>query len=156
MGIKDDINSFQFSLIFRVGPTPDEYYVKSIYSSDSVIATTSFCGFYTGIDYGRTIFSSVRSEIQVLAGVGVDFCSPWDDRLGGENSVSYNFNLGMGYRYYFENRTYLGIEPKYNFVDYTLNGATFLKGNYASIRLVYGFIDNRIFGIPPHQKRRHH
>jgi hypothetical protein len=154
MGIRDDISSFQFSLIFRVGQAANEYYLKKDHSNDTSIVTKEFCGFYTGIDYGRTVFSFNRSEIQVLLGLGVDFFGPFAAEFDGKYPLSYNINCGMGYRFYFKNKTYLGIEPKYNIADYTLNGSTDLRGNYFSIRMVYGYIDNSGLGILPHKKKR--
>lgn len=55
---------------------------------------------------------------------------------------SLNLNLGIGFRNYFQNRTYWGFEARYNFVNFKNTGGTDLTGNTISIRLNLGLSRN--------------
>jgi hypothetical protein len=46
--------------------------------------------------------------------------------------------MGIGYRYYLTQYSYLGLRAKYNYVDYTRNDVIGLKGNVVTFEFSYG------------------
>ena len=136
--------SAQLTLMIKFLKTPNKYYAKRIHSNDSIESTNQFVGPYFGLDLGKIIFVSKKSEVQLLAGLGFDAFTALDTVEGSgryEDIRSYNINLGIGYRYYYKKHSYIGIESKYNIVDYSMTGVTNLKGNFISIRFILGHID---------------
>jgi hypothetical protein len=55
---------------------------------------------------------------------------------------SLNLNLGLGYRIYSKRMNFVGLQAKYNFVDFNNENGTSLKGNYMSLVLTYNFFGN--------------
>lgn len=145
-GTKTPEWSIQFSLILKFMKTPTPYYAKRVTTSDSLELTQAFAGAYIGVDLGRTLFTSKHSELMLLSGLGFDAFTALKpnesiEGSGNEDVRSYNLNAGVGYRYYFKNGTHLGVEAKYNIVDYAHTGVTTLKGDFISVRIIYGIIE---------------
>jgi hypothetical protein len=88
------------------------------------------------------------NEIDLLGGIGLDgmdvlnIGKPEDPNRITKSLNSLNLNLGIGFRHYFQNRTYWGIEARYNFVNFKNTGGTDLTGNTISIRLNIGLSRN--------------
>lgn len=144
-GYKNKNYSAQFTLIIKFLNSANPYMARRVHSNNEWESTKQFVGPYIGLDLGRSILTKNKSEIQLLAGLGFDAFTaldPLKEESRSEDVRSYNVNVGFGYKYYFKKHAYIGIEPKYNIVDYTTTGVTKLKGNFISIRFVYGYIDN--------------
>jgi len=130
---------------FRFGDSPNAYYV---YENDSLYNTTDFFGFHVGVELGYKLIYYKQNEINLLTGIGYegfDALSIGDindpDRI--RRSInSGNINFGIGYRKYFRNRSYIGLETRYNIVNYQNPNGTNLSGNTLTIRLKYGIARN--------------
>lgn len=157
-GVKSTKYSIQFTLIVKFLSTPNKYQARRVHTDNTVELTNQFVGPYIGLDYGRTLVSSTHSEFQLLGGLGFDGFTALDPKPNTngryEDVRSYNINFGLGYKYYFKNTSYIGIEPKYNIVDYTYNNVLDFTGNFVSIRFVYGHIDG-VFDFKKKHKRGH-
>ncbi|NVO12163.1 MAG: hypothetical protein HXX16_19550 [Bacteroidales bacterium] len=145
-GAKNENYSAQFTLIIKFLNTPNKYLARRVHTNNSVEETNQFVGPYIGLDFGKSIYHTYHSEFQILAGLGFDAFTALNPLKEINNRYedvrSYNVNFGFGYRYYFKNKPqYIAIEPKFNIVDYGLNNVTDLKGNFISIRFIYGHID---------------
>ena len=146
-GSKKADYSLQFTLIVKFLKSQNTFSARRIHSNDSLENTRVFVGPYVGIDFGKSVYSNNKSEVQLLAGIGFDaFTVLYGDKirdLFAEDARSYNINFGLGYKYYLRRRTYGGVELKFNLVDYTLSKTITQKGDFFSIRFIYGFLDNR-------------
>jgi hypothetical protein len=145
-GIKKAGYSAQFTLIIKFLNTPNQYLAKRVHSNDSIVPTNQFVGPYIGMDFGKSIIEFNKSELQFLIGIGFDAFTaldPLSDAYSRYEDVrSYNINFGLRYNYFFKSQhSYIGIEPKFNFVDYSLTGVTALKGNFISVRFIYAYKD---------------
>lgn len=145
MGIKKNEWSYDFALTLKFGNTPDYYYAKRTKSTGDWEPTKHFLGGYIGIEVGKDIWAKHNQELQLNGGIGYDGFDVFesDDYYDEtESTSSYNFNIGLGYRYYLKSGTYLGLRAKYNLVDYTLNNVIDHKGNVVTVHVVVGNLSN--------------
>lgn len=142
MGAKHRKMNYDFTLSIRFLNSPNQYYARKPKESDSLMLTDHFLGGYIGLDVGRDIFSRKGHEIQISGGIAMDgfdaFKADKDKDLEGASTWSYNFNIGMAYRFYIKNSFYIGIRTKYNIVDYTLNNVVDFTGNPVTVQFSIG------------------
>ncbi|HNW52329.1 MAG TPA: hypothetical protein PKH79_14700 [Prolixibacteraceae bacterium] len=114
--------------------------------SDTAELTNHFLGAYIGFEVGRDLYARNGHELQLIGGVGFDMFDALEEdstlNLEAASACSYNFNIGLGYRYYINDNLYIGLRAKYNLVDYTLKHVTELTGNTFSLQLVIGGVNN--------------
>jgi hypothetical protein len=83
-------------------------------------------------------------ELDILGGCGWDgFDALEIGKTNDPNRVTksinaLNLNLGVGYRKYLKNKSYVGIEMRYNVIDYQNRSGTDLTGNTVTVRLKFG------------------
>jgi len=147
-GVTKQNYTAQFTLMIRFLKTPNYFMARRVKTTDSLERANTFVGPYLGLDFSRRIVGDKNIEMLFLGGFGFDAATvlePSKKDKSYQDVRSYNINFGMGYRVYLHNHSYLGFEAKYNIVDYTLNGAIDLKGNYISIRFIYGYFEKYKF-----------
>jgi len=143
-GVRMQNFSAQLVLTIRFLNTQNSFWAKRIHSNDSLYKTNHFYGPYIGVDCGRRLYSFRKSEIHLIYGLGFDASTVLKhirkNEYRCEDVRSYNLNFGIGYKHYFKKSSYVGIEAKYNIVDYTLGHHLDFKGNYFSLSLIFGGI----------------
>jgi len=143
MGTKYKKMNYDLTMSFKFLNSPNDYYAKR---GDSLELTNHFFGGHIGFDIGRDIYTKNGHEIQMIGGVAFDgFDTLEEDKennLKSESTWSYNFNFGVGYRYYFTNSFYLGLRAKYNIVDYSLNDVIDFTDNPITIQFIIGGVNN--------------
>jgi hypothetical protein len=146
-GVKHRKMNYDLSFIFTTEESRDYFYVKRP-SGDNMELSHRFFGGYLGLDIGRDILCINAHELQLNGGIaleGIDVLEENKNKnLPPAFVWSYNFNIGLGYRYYFANSMYLGIKLKYNVVDYTLNKVIDYNGNTFTLHFMIGGL-NKIF-----------
>lgn len=144
-GWKKEKWNYDFIMAFKFLKAKNEYLARRK-SSNTNELTDHFFGGQIGFEVGRDIFTRKNHEFQLISGVaidGIDVLEEDVDRnLDARSIVSYNFNIGLGYRVYTNGNFYLGLRAKYNVIDYTINDATDLTGNAFSLQLVVGNVNN--------------
>ena len=142
LGITKRKMSYDLTMAFRFLQARQAYEARRAHSNNAVETTRKFFGGYIGLDAGRFLYTSPKSDVQLLGGLAFD---GWDalkeDKarsLRAETVSSYNINFGLGYRRFVKNNTYLGIRAKYNVVNYALNNIVDFTGNPVSVTLVIG------------------
>lgn len=134
------------TLGFKFGKSLNVYQVQE---NDSIWDTDHFFGGYIGLDAAIEIFTIQRSSIDLIGGIaydGFDALKVKDKNSNDDISKSINslnLNIGLGYKYYFNKLNYIGLDVKYNFLNYKNHRGTDLGGNAFSIHLIYGFRGNR-------------
>jgi hypothetical protein len=139
--------TYNFTLAFRLLKSKNEY---TILRNGNIETTDNFFGGYVGVDVEREIYRFGKNEFDILAGIGYDgftsvITNTEDDNPDNDvgNSIgSINTNFGLGYRHHFSNRRYIGIQGKYNFVNYVNTGGTNLSGDNITISIFYGGFSN--------------
>jgi hypothetical protein len=123
---------------------------KNTYSTffhDSLYTTKRYSGSYVGLDLEHLLVQGNQSGISLLGGIARDAITLIkEDKKTGQERVdiaSLNLNLGLGYRYYNTTfKRYVGIQARFNLLDYNTNGGTNLSGNAVSVRLTFGLTRN--------------
>jgi hypothetical protein len=69
-----------------------------------------------------------------------------DDNRNAKTIGSFNLNLGFAFRHFLKKHDskYLGIEMRYNWVNYATGGGSDLSGNTITLRLMYGLLGNSV------------
>lgn len=135
--------TYNITLAFRLFKSKNEY---TIFREGNIETTDKFFGGYFGVDIEREIFKWRKNEFEIIGGVGFDgftsvLVNTEDDNPDndvGHNISSVNTNFGLGYRHYISNNTYIGLQGKYNFVNYKNVGGTNLSGDSITISLFWG------------------
>lgn len=148
LGAKYRRINIDLTITFKFMRSQKPYYATRVRSDQSVVLTDKFFGGYFGIDGGYDIWRNGRQEVHALFGAGLDgFDAIEEDtirQLKAESTWTYNFNFGVGYRFYIDNSAYIGLRAKYNIVDYSLRGVVDFTGNPITIQFVIGGLFNRV------------
>jgi DNA-binding transcriptional MerR regulator len=136
-----------FVMAFRWGKAPDYYQV--LYNN-TIYNTNHFFGMYVGADMGYRLFYYNRHRFDVVGGIAADGIDVLNDEIVNgfdedesnhrSSIMSPNFNIGLGYKYQLkQSGRFIGLDLKYNFVNYKNTGGTDLSGNAVTIHLLFGF-----------------
>lgn len=122
---------------------PEQYIVKRGSKTDT---TDSFIGWYTGFEFGRDLLRTGHHDIFSRVGAGVDGFA-YSDPEGGKvkrKVNSFNFNVGVGYRYHLTayGLNYIGLEGVYNIPFYDRKAGDHLDGQMISLRVLVGWYGN--------------
>jgi len=149
IGLRSQKMIYNLSMDFRFLKSKNEYTILR----DGYTETTDvFAGIYFGADVEREVFTFRKNKISLLGGIGYDGfdsvkVNTEDDNPDNDEShmiSSMNTNFGLGYRHFFESKTYLGLQGKYNFVNYSNTGGTNFAGNCLTISIsLGGFINEK-------------
>jgi hypothetical protein len=139
--------TYNLTLAFKFIDTPNDYLILR----DGLIDTTRyFLGGYIGLDIERVLLKSKKHEFDLLFGVGYDGFDAINKNLDDDNTDndvghsinSLNTNFGLGYRYFYKKHRYIGIQGKYNIVNYNNKGGTNLSGDCYTISISIGGFNN--------------
>ena len=146
MGAKQNKMNYDFTIAIKFLDSPEKYYATRKKSGNVPELTDHFLGGYIGLDVGRDLLAQKGHELQITGGIALDgfdaLPEDKDNDLKAASTWTYNFNLGLGYRYYITNTFYLGLRAKYNITDYSLNKVVDLKGNTMTVQLMIGGVNN--------------
>jgi hypothetical protein len=146
-GVRVQKMTYNFSLAIKFADTPDDYLILR----DGLIDSTRyFFGGYIGLDVERLIFKTKKQELSMLAGVGFDGFAAINKNLEDDNTDndighsinSLNTNLGLSYRYFYKKNRYIGVQGKYNIVNYNNQGGTNLSGDCYTVSISIGGFGN--------------
>ena len=133
-GFRHKIHDFNLTVDFRFLNTKEPYEVMR---EGTIYSLNDFFGGYLGVDYICYLAVDSQIDFGILLGAGYD---------GFDVSVptkpyeidSFNFNAGIRLNLYGKGRNYLGIQPRYNFINYGNKGGTNFSGNAISLQLYFG------------------
>ena len=104
--------------------------------------TKEFLGGYIGLDLGYVLLKKKAHELDALTGIAFDGfdCLNEDKELNlkSRSVSSYNVNVGLGYKYFFKEGTYVGLNAKYNIVDYKRSKVIDFTGNTVTLDFLIG------------------
>ena len=140
-GVKFKKMTIYLTLAFKFVNSANDYVILK----DGYYDTTNyFFGGYIGLDTEREIYKRKKHEIDLLAGIGYDGFQSIKiennntDPNAGHSINSLNTNFGMGYRYFYKKNKYIGLQAKYNIVNYNNKGGTNLMGDCYTITISIG------------------
>lgn len=127
---------------FKFGKSPNAY---QVYKNGSIWDTEHFFGGYIGLDVGFEIFRIKNRSFSFIGGAAFDgFDALRVDDPNSDTDIiktlnTLNLNIGVGYKYHIDQWNYIGLDFKYNMVNYKNDMGTDLSGNALTINLLYGF-----------------
>ncbi len=143
-GIHDQRLILQVSGFLRFLKSANTYEVMH---QGRLVSTDEFFGGYFGAEVGLEAIRLKRFALDLHVGIGYDGWNAITEdqgqgEAGGINAL--NLNLGGTIRVFHnkERTRYLGVQGRYNFVDYGNDGGTDLSGNTITVHLVGGFLGN--------------
>ena len=146
------------SLGFKFVKSPEIY---QVYKNDVIWDTDYFAGIYFGLDAGHELFRLGKNSIDIIGGIAYENINTLNEKnddccdcCSKDNKITYdlnslNLNIGLGYKYHFKNQRfnhrYLGLDVKYNFVNFKNPNGTNLNGNTFTINLILGNVIGDLF-----------
>ena len=145
LGIQGGVESGRFTadgtLLFRFLDTPSPYMAWNP-QLNVTTWTNYYLGFYMGADFGYRLNTKGENGVYVLAGIGYDgfdaFSYDYEDVDNAPTADSFNFNFGSGYRVALKNGKFIGLQVKYNVVDYSHSHIVEFTGNTVTVDIVFG------------------
>ncbi|MBZ5855503.1 hypothetical protein [Flavihumibacter profundi] len=145
VGMRNLHHQLDLTLQFRYLHSANPYAVKVNGYLDS---TDYYFGGYIGLDYAYYLVSEKRYDFGLMAGMGYDGFdfSPdpynyyyYDPYYSSNLTIgSFNANLGLRFNYYISHHFYIGLQARYNAINYTTHGGSNLSGDAFSIDLIFG------------------
>jgi len=139
-GIKSNKMTYNLTLAFKFVNSANDYVILKDGYTDT---TNYFFGGYIGLDTERELYKGKKNEIDLLAGIGYDGFQSINtnnnsDPNAGHSINSLNTNFGLGYRYFYKKNKYIGLQAKYNIVNYNNKGGTNLMGDCFTVTISIG------------------
>ena len=142
LGTKYSKSTVDIALGIKFANSPNTY---QVYKEDIIWNTKYFLGWYVGIDAGYELFRLWNNSIALIGGIAWDgFDSLNEKKECCKNETmsktihSLNLNIGLGYKFHFNNQRYIGIDFKYNFVNYKNPNGSNLDGYTYTVNLIIG------------------
>ena len=128
----------------------------TILFDDTLHDSKRYFAMFLGGDIGYSFVHTKHSELEMLIGFAYDFVDLWPNPNYDKSNTSYpdktvgtlNFNAGMQYKLYLkhaansniETRSYIGLQARYNFMNYQNTGGTDLRGSALTVGVIWGGI----------------
>lgn len=134
---------YDLTLAFRPGKPRQEYVVMH---QGDLVNSSHYFGGYIGADLAYEFWQRRKTELNLLGGVAFDGFDAIEgntkEGVNGKSINSLNLNAGLGFRLYTTSTGYIGLQVKYNLVNYRNKSGTNLDGNYISAVLSYNIFGN--------------
>lgn len=142
LGIKYRRLILDLSVNIKFGNSANHY---QVFKDDSLYDTRVFLGVFLGIDAGFEVLKHKKHEIDLIGGFGYEGFDALRDVHSKVSSDkvsvtlrSLNLNLGLGYRFYISSTTYIGLQGRYNFLNFLNHKGTNLSGNAMEFYILIG------------------
>jgi hypothetical protein len=141
LGAKTKNTYFDAVFEFRFGKAAEDVMITV---RDTLVATRNYQGGYAGIEVSQILIRTNNSSWELFAGGGYDIIDIVEDAIDPERQSfgSPAIHLGVGYKFYFKNRTWLSVKPGVYILNHKHATGSSLDGNAISFRLTYGFSEN--------------
>lgn len=147
-GIKHKKMNYDLTMAIKFLNSPNSFEARRPDSGGVLEPTNHFFGGHIGFDIGRDIWTYKAHELQLTAGIAFDgfdvLKEDTSNNLKSASASSYNFSIGPAYRYYINDKFYLGLRVKYNVVNYSMNNVIDFTGNPITIQFIFGGVNNEI------------
>ena len=152
IGMKYKKLTTDLALGFKFCKSPNIY---QVYKDGVIWDTNHFFGGYFGLDAGYELIRLKKNSIDLIGGIAFDGFDALSEKVEGSDKKitksinSLNLNIGLGYKYHFKkqrfNQRYIGIDFKYNFVNFKNPQGTNLDGNTFTVNLIVGNVIGDLF-----------
>ena len=135
---------FDFTMAVRFLDSKEPYMFEY---QGNLKSTNKFQASYMGVELGYELFRSNHFEFDILGGLAWDALIPVseDKNQPVKRIEAFNSNVALGIRYYFNQYSskYLGFQLRNNFVHYKTEIGSDLSGDVVSLRLIFGFANDK-------------
>jgi hypothetical protein len=140
LGARDNSNQLDLTCQFRFSNSASYYTIKR---NNAYYDINNYFGGYIGLDYTFYVVNKLNFDMGVLAGIGYDgfdiTSSNYNyDEMKPLSIGSFNANGGFKLNYYLSTSFYIGLQARYNFINYVNHGGTSMNGDAFSIDLIIG------------------
>ena len=142
-GYRKSLIFIDLTLIFRFSDSENKY---QYLDDENLILTNHYFGGYLGLDLGNTVINLSNHKLDFRIGFGYDGFDANKKKEDDHISISsVNYNCGFDYRYHLKKYSpfFVGLQFRYNIVDYENKGGTDFSGNSLSFRIFIGGDGNR-------------
>lgn len=143
-GSRKNKHEIDFTMQFRFLKSANTYLIKRnnvLYQSDH------YFGGYIGLDYTWYLFSNQKNDFGLVTGIGFDGFDVSNSNEPNQRPLSinaFNANGGLRYNFYITPTFYVGLQGRYNVINYCNSGGSSLQGNALSIDLILGGYHSRL------------
>jgi len=139
-GARDNVNQLDLTLQFRFSKSANPYTIKR---NTAFYDLNNYFGGYVGLDYTFYLVSKLNFDLGLLGGMGYDGFDITSDNYNYDNMKplsigSFNANAGFKLNYYLTTSFYIGLQARYNFINYINHGGTSMAGDAFSVDLIIG------------------
>ncbi|HXL55894.1 MAG TPA: hypothetical protein VN958_06545, partial [Chitinophagaceae bacterium] len=150
LGGRGTHHGVDITMQFRFLKSANLYTVKR---NNTLYKRDHFFGGYIGLDYTFYFISKTKFDLGWMAGAGYDGFDIANSSDENHNNnylkplsiSSFNANTGVRFNYYFNPSFYLGLQSRYNWINYANSGGTNLNGDAISIDLIIGVNHKRLY-----------
>lgn len=142
IGWRNKLNEVNLDMAIRFGRTPQYY---TVLRQGTLYSRNYYTGGFIGLEYTRYLYHSFHFEAGLAGGIGYDgFSIAGDDNNHSNDYLkplspgSLNLNVGARVNYYFNSKVYLGLDGRFNRINYHNNGGSPIDGNAYSVTLLFG------------------
>jgi len=140
VGARDNSNQLDFTLQFRFSKSANTY---TINRNNGFYDLNNYFGGYIGLDYAHYLVNKINFDLGLFGGMGYDgfdiTSSNYNyDDLKPLSIGSFNANAGVKLNYFLTTSFYIGLQARYNFINYINHGGTSMAGDAFSIDLIIG------------------
>ncbi len=125
---------------FKFLASKETYYARRFHYDNQTEATNHFFGGYLGMNGGFNLYNSNWHYLRIIGGIALDGFDAFEEKrnLKSESIWTSNFNIGFGYRHKLKGAKFIGLQVKYNHVDYTRSNIVDMSGYPITVLLEYG------------------
>jgi len=139
-GVRDNSNQLDLTLQFRFSKSANTY---TIMRNNGYYDLNNYFGGYVGLDYTHYLVNKLNFDLGLLGGVGYDGFDITSENYNYDNlrplSIgSFNANAGFKLNYYLTTSFYIGLQARYNFINYVNHGGTSMSGDAFSVDFIIG------------------
>lgn len=133
---------YDFSVGFRFVDAPNDYRVRD---DDSIFVSDHFTSLYVGFEPSYSLFRNLKHELDLGGGIAYDGINFVPQRDLDENETrtlgSLNLSVALGYSFFIK-ASYLRLEGRYHFLNYSNRINQDFHGDAVSLRLTWGGTSN--------------
>ncbi|HEV8507954.1 MAG TPA: hypothetical protein VGQ53_21270 [Chitinophagaceae bacterium] len=139
-GARDNSNQLDLTLQFRFSKAANTYTIKR---NNGYYDLNNYFGGYVGLDYTYYLVNKLNFDLGLLGGIGYDGFDITSENYNYDDlkplSIgSFNANGGFKLNYYLTTSFYIGLQARYNFINYVNHGGSSMAGDAFSIDLIIG------------------
>jgi hypothetical protein len=140
LGVRGPLIGLDFTLLLRVGNATSDY---TLIDHDGPVTSDKFFGGYLGFDVPIHLANFGRSDWEAFVGFGYDGFGVQDQDVSADvNAFAFNVGLSPRIMTNKQRNRFVGIQVRYNWVQYGSHGGTDIADRSISVNVIFGYLGN--------------